>query len=460
MVTDVLVIGAGAAGIFAATRTAELGARTVLLEKTPRIGTKILVSGGGKCNVAHDGPLDDVLRAFTREEAAFLRPAAHRMPNDAIIRLFTGAGLEVYTRDDGRVFPVHQTAKDVVAILRRRLDEAGVDIRLESPVTELLIEDGEAVGVRAGRYERTGGEPKLSGGYGAKALLRETGGIIHPGDTAEGEFRAGAIVLATGGSSYPNSGTTGDGWPWARAAGHTVVKVRAALAPLYIDLEPRSGIATADLAGVALREIELKARGAGKTLIKWGGDLLFTHQGISGPTALGVSRLVAEAMDAGPVELLADLAPETPAEEIAAYWHGLAPSRTGVETALKELAPERIAAEIARLEGIEPGTTLGALGPKGRNRLADRVKALGLGRVRTVPLEKGEVVAGGVTLDEVDPHTMASRKCARLFLCGEVLDIAGPVGGYNLQAAFATGHVAGESAAKLALASESPRKAK
>lgn len=446
-----LVIGAGAAGIFAAIRAAELGAKTVLLEKTPRVGTKILVSGGGKCNVAHDGLLEDVLKAFKREEATFLRPSVHRMPNDAIIRLFTEGGLEVYTRDDGRVFPVHQTAKDVVAILRRRLDDAGVDLRLGSPVTELLIESGEALGARAGVYERVGTEPKLSGGYGAKALLRETGGVVHPGGSAEGEIRAGAVVLATGGSSYPNSGTTGDGWPWARAAGHTVVKVRAALAPLYIELEPRSGIASADLAGVALRDIELRARGTGKTVARWTGDLLFTHQGISGPTALGVSRLVAEAMDAGPVELLADLAPESSAEELAAYWHGLAPTRTGVETALKELAPERIAAEIARLEAIESGTTLGALGPKGRNRLADRAKALPLGRVRTVPLEKGEVVAGGVSLDEVDPHTMASKMCARLFLCGEILDIAGPVGGYNLQAAFATGHVAGESAAKLIL---------
>ncbi len=448
-----LVVGAGAGGIFAAWKAASMGARTVLLEKTPRIGTKILVSGGGKCNVAHDGPIEDVLKAFRTNEAAFLRPSVYRMPNHEIVRMFTEGGLEVYTREDGRVFPVRQTAKDVVAILRGYLDAAGVDVRLESPATGLLFEEGRVVGARAGVYERAGKEPVLSGGFGAKALLREAGGIVHAGETVSGEVRARATVLATGGSSYPNSGTMGDGWPWAREAGHTVAKVRAALAPLYVELEPRSGIASADLAGVALREIELRAKLGAKTIARWEGDLLFTHQGISGPVALGISRLVAEGMDSGGVELFADLAPEASAQEIAGHWGAMAMGRASVESLLKPLAPERIAGEIARREGIAPGATIGGIGPKGRNRLADLVKALPLGRVRTVPLEKGEVVAGGIALGEVDPRTMASLRCEGLFLCGEVLDVAGPVGGYNLQAAFATGFVAGESAAKRALGS-------
>ncbi|RYG40376.1 FAD-binding protein, partial [bacterium] len=212
---DVLVIGAGAAGIFAAWRAATEGARTILIEKTPRIGTKILVSGGGKCNIVHDGPIEDVLRAFRPNEARFLRPSVYRHPNETIVRMFTDRGLKTMTREDGRIFPVDATAKDVVNVLRSYLDEAGVDLRLESPCTGLAIEDGRVVGATVGAYESTGAAPKLSGGYGAKALLRETGGIVHEGDRASGTILAGATILATGGSSYPNSGTTGDGWKWA-----------------------------------------------------------------------------------------------------------------------------------------------------------------------------------------------------------------------------------------------------
>lgn len=444
---DVLVIGAGAAGIFAAWRAASLGARTILIEKTPRIGTKILVSGGGKCNIAHDGPIEDVLRAFRPNEARFLRPSVYRHPNETIVRMFTTRGLKTMTRPDGRVFPVDATAKDVVNILRGYLDEAGVDLRLESPCTGLLIENGQVQGAMLGVYESTGAAPKLSGGYGAKALLRETGGIVHEGERAQGTILAGTTVLATGGSSYPNSGTTGDGWKWAAAAGHTIVKPRAALAPIYVEIEPRTGLASAELAGIAFREIELKARANRKTVANWEGDLLFTHQGISGPVALGVSRLVTEAMESGEVTLWADLVPEASAGEIADAWQG---RRGSVEAELKPICPERIVPEIVNGAGLAPGTAMDRLDRRSLNRLADLCKAVPLGRVRTVPLEKGEVVAGGVALDEIDPRTMASIHAECLYLCGEVLDVAGPVGGYNLQAAFATGYVAGESAANAA----------
>ncbi len=444
---DVLVIGAGAAGIFAAWRAASLGARTILLEKTPRIGTKILVSGGGKCNIVHDGPLEQVLSAFRPSETLFLRPSVYRHPNETVVRMFTERGLEVYTRPDGRIFPVHATAKDVVTILRGYLDEVGVDVRLESPCTDLIVKGGAVRGANIGVYASQGKEPKLSGGFGAKALLREAGGIVHEGERASGSILAAATVLATGGSSYPNSGTTGDGWKWAQAAGHTIVKPRAALAPIYIELEPRTGVASTEYAGVALREIELKARANRKTIASWEGDLLFTHQGISGPVALGVSREVTEAMETDEVTLWVDLAPEATAEEISDAWRD---ARGSVEAELKAIAPERIVWELVDAAAIPPGTFMNRLDQRSRNRLADLCKAVPIGRVRTVPLEKGEVVAGGVALDEVDPKSMKSSKVEGLFLCGEVLDVAGPVGGYNLQAAFATGFVAGESAVNLA----------
>ncbi len=446
---DVVVVGAGAAGIFAAWRAASLGARVALVEKTNRIGTKILISGGGKCNVAHAGPIEDVLKAFRPNEARFIRPACYRLRNDAIVKLMTDRGLRVYTRDDGRVFPVDQTAKDVVEILRGYLDEARVETLLETPVERIVAEEGRIVGVQTGAaYERNQGYRK-GAGFGAKALLNEVL-TAEPSASAsrrgEGLLACSRVILATGGSSYPNSGTTGDGWPWAAQLGHTVVKPRAALAPVYLRLEEGH----AERSGIALRGPVLRARLNGKEVARWSGDLLFTHHGVSGPAALGVSRIVAERQDEGEATLEADLLPDTTFEaltaEILAY--GNAHPRRLVASALDGKVPERLVPDLLKAAEIDPATPFSRLEKKARNRLANVLKAWPLGPVRAVPLEKGEVVAGGVALDEVDPQTMRSRLVQGLYLCGEVLDVAGPVGGYNLQAAFATGYVAGETAAR------------
>ncbi len=419
------MIGAGAAGIMAARRAAEVyamgsgdvvydtRARNVMLfEKTSRIGTKILISGGGKCNITHDGPIEDVLEAFRPNEARFIRPSCYRLTNDQIIGLLTDRGLRVYTREDGRIFPVDQTAKDVVAILQRMLDEVGVETKLNCPVTGIQRDE---VGVC--RVTWQGGEQATR-----------------------------HVVLAVGGSSYPKSGTTGDGWAWAASLGHTIVPVRAALAP--IDLKDTRW---REYSGVALRDCVLKARLDGKEIARWRGDLLFTHTGVSGPCALGVSREVAEAMEHGNVSIEVDVLPdktfETVAQELVNY--ASANPRRKIGTMLDDVLPSRLVDELALDAGIPEGQVFADLSRLHRNRLVECLKGWKLGDVREVPLGKGEVVAGGIALDEVDPQTMLSKKCPGLYCCGEALDIAGPVGGYNLQAAFATGWVAGESASKL-----------
>ena len=405
----VIVVGGGAAGIMAALRAAECGARVTLLEKTKRLGTKILISGGGKCNITHDGPLEEVLRAFRPNEARFIRPACYRFPPARIVEMLTRRGLEVYTRPDGRIFPVHGTAKDVVAILRAYLVEARVDIRLETPVTGLSVESGR---VRA----------------------------VHTGTD---DITADAVIITTGGSSYPNSGTTGDAWPWAREVGHTVVPILAALAPMTLR-QPRT-----EWSGLALRDCVLKAR-QGKEFARWRGDVLFTHHGISGPTCLGISREVSERMIAGPVTLEIDTQPDLPFEKITEEWEkwrGQHPKRL-VKTWIEDLAPERFAEGVLQVARIDEEQTAFHLAKKDRNRLVEALKAFPLGEVEDVVLDKGEVVAGGVSLGEVDPQTMRSRLVPNLYWAGEALDIAGPVGGYNLQAAFATGYLAGEVAVK------------
>lgn len=406
MQRNVVVIGAGAAGIIAAWRAATLGARVTLLEKTPRIGTKILISGGGKCNITHDGPIEQVLRSFRPNEARFIRPSCYRFLNTAIVEMLTDRGLEVYTRPDGRIFPVNQTAKDVVRILGSYLADAQVDLRLETPVRSVTPES-----------------------------------VV----TNQEVFEADAVVIAVGGSSYPNSGTTGDGWIWCKALGHTIVKPRAALSPIYLTMTE----AMAERSGVSFRDCILKGRQNGKEFVRWRDDLLFTHYGISGPTALGISREVTERMVEGSVELEVDVVPDQTFEQVSEHLLGVARSHPKrlLKSIVAEFVVERLAVELLTMVEVDGLLNIGQLDKKGRNRLVNTLKAWPLGAVRTVPLEKGEVVAGGVSLDEVDPKTMESRLVPNLFLCGEVLDVAGPVGGYNLQAAFATGFVAGETAA-------------
>jgi len=425
----VIVVGGGAAGIMAAWRAAQLGAKVTILEKTPRIGTKILISGGGKCNITHDGPIEDVLRAFRPNEARFIRPSVYRWKPEQTVRMLTDRGLRVYTRPDGRIFPVDQTAKDVVRIFESYLRDAGVLVKYELPVVGIETSSGKVTGVRTG-----------------KAHAAHTGyrGEV---DSSESElWTAEAVIVCAGGSSYPNSGTTGDAWPWLKALGHRVVTVRAALAPVYL----RAENVRPEFSGVALRGVLVRARADGKEIDRWTGDLLFTHQGLSGPTILGVSRIIAERIDGSVAAIDVDLCPMDTFESLSNTLLELAKSpHRRVSTWLDSMVPERLVPAILESANISAETTFGKLDRKSRNRLVETVKRWDLGRVKSVPLEKGECVAGGVSLDDVDPQTMASRHVKGLFLAGEVLDIAGPVGGYNLTAAFATGYVAGESAAKL-----------
>ncbi len=412
MTHEIIVIGGGAAGMLAARRAAEGGARVTLLEKNDRLGMKILISGGGKCNLTHAGPMEDVRAKFRANEARFLKPSFYRFTNDDFLKILHDRGMATYVRPDGRIFPVEPAnAKDVVAHLTDYVTEAGVSVKYGAAVTGLAMDSGRITGVEAG----------------GKMLKAER------------------VIVCTGGSSYPATGTTGDGWKWLAGLGHTLVPLRAALAPLYLnDAEP-------DWSGVALRETTLRARSGpgGKEFMRWTGDLLFTHKGLSGPTALGVSREIAERADGGSA-VEADLSPTQTWEELQTDLRRQMtenPRKTAASLAAP-FVPARLLEPLLASAGVS-GETRGAYLPaKSLNKLVTAIKGWPLGTVRHVPLERGEVVAGGVSLDEVEPQTMRSKVIAGLYLCGEVLDIAGPVGGYNLQAAWSTGFVAGEAAAQ------------
>jgi len=253
-----------------------------------------------------------------------------------------------------------------------------------------------------------------------------------------------SIILATGGASYAKTGTTGDGFLWASALGHTIVPIRPALAPIRV-----TPPLPAAWRGVAVRNGRLTVIANGKHQAAWTADILFTHEGISGPAALGVSRDAALLLESGPVDLAFDFFPERDHAALDTDLITLSRSRgtRTLETVLDEWLPDRMVPWLLERAGVPADVRGFALTREHRRAVVGLLKQWRMGSVASISLDRGEVSAGGVSLDEVDPQTMQSRKVRGLYLCGEVLDIAGPVGGYNLQAAFSTGFVAGESAA-------------
>ncbi len=339
-----------------------------------------------------------------------MKHALHRFTNRNILDLLETGGITAAPRANGRVFPVNGIAKDVMRVLSGLLVNLGVEIRFHQRVEELLLEGGRVRGVKTG----------------------------------ESFIPARHLILATGGASYPQTGTTGDGFLMAEQSGHRLVKVRAALAPIRI----RPTI-PGDWQGVAIRGGCLSVVQNGKPIARWTDDVLFTHEGLSGPATLEVSRAAALARETGPVSLRMDFFPgkefQTVDEELQALIR-MQPGRM-IGTLLGQWLPNRIVERLLRSRAIDPEQR-GHAFPRDQRRLVVRLlKEWEMGAVEAVLLERGEVTAGGVALGEVDPRTMESRRVGGLYLCGEILDIAGPIGGYNLQAAFSTGFVAGDTAA-------------
>jgi hypothetical protein len=404
----VIVVGGGAAGLVAAWRAASLGHRVTLLEANGRLGVKLRISGGGKCNITHDGPPKALLAAFSKDQARFLRPSLHLFGNGAVVDLLRREGVETYVRDNGRVFPLDRpgSAVAVVAAFEALARRSGVEIRTGARVTAL-----------AGRV------PRL------ETLLVD-----------EERMVADVFILATGGASYPETGTRGEVLGWLKGLGVPVHPWFPALAPIPLE-RSRPG-----WEGVALRdgELRLSAGPEGRRLGAFAGDLVFTKAGISGPAALELSQAVERARRDGAAWLAyasCQGAPEGVEAELLAEQR--ANPRLLAATWIQRHLPERLVDPLLQEAGVERTLMLKDL-PKGaRKALVGLATALPLGEPQPVPLARGEVAAGGVELAAVDPHTMALRGWDNLRVCGELLDIDGPVGGYNLQAAFSTGFAAG-----------------
>ena len=412
MDNQVVVIGGGPAGMMAALSAAADGAAVTLWERNDSLGRKLAITGKGRCNITNNAPLEELIKNLPGN-GAFLYSALSRFPAQAAMDFFMGLGVELKTERGRRVFPASDSALMVVEVLRNHLREMGVNVQYRRRAMRLLIEEGRLCGVE---------------------------------DTRGQKQAAAAVVLATGGASYPATGSTGDGYKLAGAAGHSLIPPRPALSPLET-FETWPG----ELAGLSLKNVELSAYYNGKRLGKEFGELLFTHFGLSGPIVLTLSRAItALPAGGGQATLALDLKPALSAEQLdkRLLKDIEAASRQQIINALRGLTPAALLPVLLRLAKIPADKFAHQLSRSERAMLAVLLKALPLTVKGPRPLKEAIVTAGGVNVKEIDPKTMASKKMDGLFLAGELLDIDGFTGGYNLQAAWASGFIAGQAAAK------------
>ncbi|HET7628636.1 MAG TPA: NAD(P)/FAD-dependent oxidoreductase [Bacillales bacterium] len=413
---DVIVIGGGPAGLMASVAAAESGAGVLLLEKGNKLGRKLAISGGGRCNVTNRKPIAELVK-FIPGNGKFLYGAFSRFDNEAIIAFFEQLGISLKEEDRGRMFPVSDSAKSVVDALLRKMDELGVQARTNTPVEDVLYAGGAVKGVRL----RTGEE-----------------------------IRSKSVILAAGGKSVPRTGSTGDGYAWARKAGHTITDLYPTEVPLVSD-DPF--IRNKTLQGLSLRDVAVSVHNPKGKVIKthrW--DMIFTHFGLSGPAVLRCSQYVVKALkkyETDAITVSIDAKPDEKEEQLFQQLLGTAKQEPAkaVKNVWKRVVPERYMLFLLEQVELSPETTFPQLPKQKVRRLAGMLKAFPIQVTGTLSIEKAFITGGGISLKEVDPKTMASKKAEGLYFCGEILDIHGYTGGYNITAAFVTGHAAGESAA-------------
>jgi len=406
----VVVIGGGAAGLMAAGQAAENGAEVILLEKMKRPGRKICISGKGRCNLTNSAAIPEFIEHFGKN-GRFLRQAFSRFFAPDLVDFFQKQGLDVSLERGGRYFPTSGKAPDILKVLQAWLDELGVSLRTGSPVDRIVFNDDRIEGVKIGKKT----------------------------------IPADAVIIATGGKSYPSTGSTGDGYALAAAAGHTIVPIRPALVPLQIHggIEP-------SLAGLEMRNCEIRLLINGKQKRKLFGELHFLKTAISGPVILTVSGQAVDALEEGKkVEILLDLKPALDTQKLdkrlirdfeKRY-------RENLSEVLRGLLPAGLIPLCLQQTAIPAERLAGEITKKERKKLLHWLKEQRMEVTGHRPFTEAIVTAGGVKLSEVNPQTMESKFVAGLYITGELLDLDGTTGGYNLQAAFSTGWLAGRDAA-------------
>jgi hypothetical protein len=408
---DIIVIGGGAAGMMAAGQAAQIGSRTLLLEKMPLPGRKLGITGKGRCNLTNVAEIREFIEHFG-PSGRFLRQAFARFFNQELMSFFENLGLPLVTERGGRVFPASGQAGDVLKVLRKWLERSGVEIETSARVEALVVVDGRISAVVC---------------HGRQIPCR-------------------AAVLATGGASYPATGSTGDGYTFAAAVGHSIIDTRPALVPLET-----AGPAAGSMAELNLRNIRARLLIDGKKGAEDFGELVFTEFGVTGPVILTLSGLAVDALRNGrKVALALDLKPALDEEKLdRRLLRDLeARGKEPLDSLLRGLLPAKMVPVCLDLVELSAEKISATMTGKERRRLRQWIKDFRLEVTGFRPFAEAIVTAGGVDTREVDPQTMESRRVKGLYLAGELLDLQADTGGYNLQAAFSTGWLAGRCAAR------------
>jgi predicted Rossmann fold flavoprotein len=414
---QIVVVGGGASGLMAAGQAAAAGAPVILLERMARLGTKLRITGKGRCNLSNTADFDEFLAHFAfpdegSESRFFLRNAFARFFEPDLVAFFERLGVPTAVERGGRVFPVSNDAHQVAEALALFVREQGVDVRLRSRVARLLVDGGLLRGV-----ELEGGE----------------------------RVPARAVVVATGGASYPKTGSSGDGYRLAEQVGHAIVPIRPALVPLVCTgPEPRQ------MMGLSLRNVEVRLLLDGQEFARDFGEMLFTHYGVSGPIILTLSGPAVTRLGRGRLEMSINLKPALSPEKLDARLRRDLDEfgKRSYRNVLKELLPQKMIDVMVARSGIPPDKPGHQVTAEERARLRELLHDFRLTIVGHRPIDEAVVTAGGVDTRQVDPRTMASRLVLGLYFAGEVLDVQADTGGYNLQAAFSMGYVAGHAAAR------------
>ena len=410
---DCIVIGGGAAGMMAALSASKGGARVVLLERNEKLGKKLFITGKGRCNLTNAAEMAQFQRAVFRNPR-FLYSAFARLDNKGMMDFIEGEGVPLKVERGNRVFPQSDKSSDIIAALRRALERANVDVRLNTRVRSLIVHEGRCIGVQL---------------WDGEALS------------------AKAVILATGGLSYPATGSTGDGHDMAAACGHGIVEPMPALVPIET-VESWPGT----LSGLSLKNVALSAYVAWpkkeKRIYAQQGEMLFTHFGISGPLALTLSSLLPA--DLSGVRLEIDLKPALDSQTLDARllrdFGEL--SRKQLISVADGLAPHSLAQQLLKLAGLSPTQPVNSVTAAQRAALLKVLKAVPLTPKRLRGFEEAIVTRGGISVKDINPSTLESKRVEGLYFAGELIDVDAETGGFNLQIAFSTGALAGTSAAE------------
>lgn len=404
---QILVIGAGPAGMMAAIRAAENGAAVTLLEKMKRPGRKMMITGKGRCNITNAADVPEIIRNI-HGNGAFLNSSMRAFDNQDVMEFFRQQGVPVKVERGNRVFPVSDKAQDVVNAMVHRLHELDVRIELEMPVADILLQEGRVAGVRT-----------KSGAH----------------------YKADAVILAVGGASYPGTGSTGDGYEMSKKLGHTVVPLRPSLVPLETEEEW-----VKDVQGLSLRNVRATLLAGGEKVQEMFGEMMFTHFGVTGPIILSMSRRAAKCLAEGKfVELELNLKPALTPEKLDARIQRDFEQhiRKSLKNGLLDLLPHKLIEPVLDCAYLDPEKPVHQVTAEERHRLAETLQHLTLTITKTRPLAEAIVTAGGVSVREINPKTMESKLVPGLYFAGEVVDVDAYTGGYNLQAAFSMGNAAG-----------------